>query len=202
MKKFSTCGIIGFNAPEYFFSLYGCWLMGAVTVGIYTTNAPDACYYVLHHSESEICVCQGGKQAEKIWSIRDRLPHLKAVIVYWPDEGMPTSTEGDRVKLYRWEEWLEIGNAISDEEIIEGAMKVEPGSCATLIYTSGTTGDPKGAMISHDACTFQCQGIQQRIGLQPRDRYVACSCHISCIDFFPSSQSYCCSVCGWYGSCV
>ena len=172
MKTASTCGIIGFNSPEYFFSLYGCWLMGAVTVGIYTTNAPDACYYVLHHSESEICVCQGGKQAEKIYSIRDKLPNLKAIIVYWPDEGMPQAVEGDRVKLYRWEDWLEFGNDISDEEIIEGAKKVEPGSCATLIYTSGTTGDPKGAMISHDACTFQCEGIHIRIGLDHHDRYV------------------------------
>ena len=93
MKTASTCGIIGFNSPEYFFSLYGCWLMGAVTVGIYTTNAPDACYYVLHHSESEICVCQGGKQAEKIYSIRDKLPNLKAIIVYWPDEGMPQAVD-------------------------------------------------------------------------------------------------------------
>ena len=63
----STCGIIGFNAPEYFFTLYGCWLIGAVPVGIYTTNAPDACHYNLSHSESVMCVCQGGKQAEKIF---------------------------------------------------------------------------------------------------------------------------------------
>ena len=150
--------------------------MGAVTVGIYTTNGPDACHYVLHHGECEICVCQGGKQAEKIFSIRKSLPKLKAIIVYWPDEGMPTPEEGDSVKLYRWEDWLASGEGISDEEVVEGAKKVEPGSCATLIYTSGTTGDPKGAMISLDACCFQCEGIHIRIGLDHHDRYVILLC--------------------------
>ena len=66
----STCGVIGFNSPEYFFTLYGCWLIGAVPVGIYTTNAPEACHYNLFHSEAQMCVCQGGKQAEKIFQKR------------------------------------------------------------------------------------------------------------------------------------
>ena len=135
----STCGVIGFNSPEYFFTLYGCWLIGAVPVGIYTTNAPEACHYNLFHSEAQMCVCQGGKQAEKIFAIRDQLPNLKAIVVYWPEEGMPAKGENDRVALYTWDEWLETGNEISDETIVEKAKNVEPGSCATLIYTSGTT---------------------------------------------------------------
>ena len=139
LKTCSSCGIIGFNAPEYFFTLYGCWLIGAVTTGIYTTNAPDACEFVLNHSESVICVCQGGKQAEKIYGIRSSLPYLKAVIVYWPEEGMPKEDPDSPVKLYTWDQWLQTGSSISEEEIIEDAKKVEPGSCATLIYTSGTT---------------------------------------------------------------
>ena len=139
LKKGSCCGIIGFNSPEYFFTLYGCWLIGAVSVGIYTTNAPDACHYVLHHSECEICVCQGGKQALKIFGIRNELPNLKAIIVYWPDDGMPEASPDDRVKIYKWSDWLETGSAVSDEEIVNDAKSVEPGSCATLIYTSGTT---------------------------------------------------------------
>lgn len=28
-------------------------------------------------------------------------------------------------------------------------------------------------MISHDSCTFQCEGIHIRIGLDHHDRYVA-----------------------------
>lgn len=139
VHKSSCVGIIGFNSPEYFFSLHGTWLLGAVTVGIYTTNAPDACHFVLNHSECTVCVCQGGKQAAKIYGIRDQLPHLKAIIVYWPDEGMPEADANSKVKLYKWDDFLATGASIPDDEILAEAAKVEPGSCATLIYTSGTT---------------------------------------------------------------
>ena len=91
-------------------------MLGAVSVGIYTTNAPDACHYVLHHSESMLCVCQGGKQAEKIYGIRNQLPNL-----------------------FTWDEWMKSGEETPDEEILAEAAKVQPGNCATLIYTSGTT---------------------------------------------------------------
>ena len=135
----AVVSIIGFNSCEYFFSLQVSWLAGCVPAGIYTTNSAEACYYVLHHSEATICVCEGGKSATKIASIRDRLPNLKAIIVYWPDDGIPVAEENDRVKVYRWEDWLATGAGISDEEIVNDAKNVQPGSCATLIYTSGTT---------------------------------------------------------------
>ena len=75
-------GIIGFNSPEYHFALHGTWLAGGVTAGIYTTNNEEATKYVLEHSESVICVCQSGKQLTKLLSIRDKLPLLKAIVVY------------------------------------------------------------------------------------------------------------------------
>lgn len=139
VKKSTCIGIIGFNSPEYFFTLQGTWLLGAVTVGIYTTNAPDACAYVLNHSESSICVCQGGAQARKIYGIRNELSNLKAIVVYWPDDGMPEDDGQGGAKVYRWDEFLATGCEVADEEIVADAKKVEPGSCATLIYTSGTT---------------------------------------------------------------
>ena len=52
---------------------------------------------------------------------------------------MPVAEENDRVKVYRWEDWLATGAGVSDEEIVNDAKNVQPGSCATLIYTSGTT---------------------------------------------------------------
>lgn len=77
-----TIGIIGFNSYEYFCMLQGSWLADAVPAGIYTTNAPDACYFVLNHCEAKLCLCQGGKQAEKIVGLRSKLPNLKYIVVY------------------------------------------------------------------------------------------------------------------------
>ncbi len=114
-------------------------MLGAVSVGIYTTNAPDACHYVLHHSESMLCVCQGGKQAEKIYGIRNQLPNLKAIIVYWPEDGIPKDDGNGGARVFTWDEWMKSGEETPDEEILAEAAKVQPGNCATLIYTSGTT---------------------------------------------------------------
>lgn len=72
-------------------------MAGCVTAGIYTTNSPDACQYVLEHSEARVCVCQSGKSAMKIASIRDNLPLLKAIVVYWPDDNMPVLEDKDGV---------------------------------------------------------------------------------------------------------
>jgi singapore isolate B (sub-type 7) whole genome shotgun sequence assembly, scaffold_5 len=91
--------MIGFNSPEYYFSLQGTWMAGCVTAGIYTTNSPEACEYVLAHSESRVCVCQSGKSAMKILSIRDNLPLLKAIVIYWPEDEMPEVEDKEGVNL-------------------------------------------------------------------------------------------------------
>ena len=136
----AVVSIIGFNSCEYFFSLQGSWLAGCVPAGIYTTNSAQACYYVLHHSEATICVCEGGKSATKIASIRDQLPNLKAIIVYWPEQGLPTVNQDDGfAKVYSWDDWMKLGASVPTEEIVRRTNAIKPGNCATLIYTSGTT---------------------------------------------------------------
>ena len=136
----AVVSIIGFNSCEYCFSLQGSWLAGCVPAGIYTTNSAEACYYVLHHSEATICVCEGGKSATKIASIRDRLPNLKAIIVYWPEQGLPTVNQDDGfAKVYSWDDWMKLGASVPTEEIVRRTNAIKPGNCATLIYTSGTT---------------------------------------------------------------
>ena len=97
LKKKDVCGIIGFNSPEYYFSLQGTWMADCVTAGIYTTNSPEACEYVLKHSEAKVCVCQSGKSAMKICQVRDNLPLLKAIVVYWPEDDMPSLADKEGV---------------------------------------------------------------------------------------------------------
>lgn len=82
LQRKDVVGIIGFNSPEYFFTFHGCWMADCVSTGIYTTNNPAACKYVLKNSNAKICVCEGGKQAEKIMSIAHQLPNLSTIVVY------------------------------------------------------------------------------------------------------------------------
>ena len=51
-------------------------------VGIYSTNSPEACHYVAHDCEANICVVENDAQLQKILQVRDRLPHLRAIIQY------------------------------------------------------------------------------------------------------------------------
>lgn len=82
VKAHEAIAMIGYNSVEWFFAFHGTWMVGSVTTGIYSTNAPDACEYVLSHSGSRVILCQGGKQLDKILSIRDQLPKLLAIVVY------------------------------------------------------------------------------------------------------------------------
>ncbi|KAK8790986.1 hypothetical protein WA158_005617 [Blastocystis sp. Blastoise] len=174
LKPKDTVGAIGFNSPEYFFTCHGTWLSDCCPAGIYTTNNPEACYYVLHHCEAKVCLCQGGKQATKIASIRDRLPNLKAIVVYWPEDGMPEVEEKEGLaKIYTWEDFLLLGKDIKEEEVLDRVEKCQPGSCATLIYTSGTTGEPKGVMCSHDGCMTNALAIRKNLPLLDNERLIS-----------------------------
>ena len=169
--KDSVC-ITGFNSPEYHCALHGTWLAGGITAGIYTTNSDEATEYVVAHSTSKVCVVQSGRQLQKLLNIREHLPLLKAIVVYWQDEPLPTIPEDQFARVYTWEDFLKLGEEIPESSVDERIEKVSPGSCATLIYTSGTTGEPKGVMCSHDACVFNAKSAVQAVGLKDGDRFV------------------------------
>ncbi|KAK8797386.1 hypothetical protein WA158_004594 [Blastocystis sp. Blastoise] len=174
LQRKDCISVIGFNSEEYFFSLYGSWIADVCPAGIYTTNNPDACYYVLNHCNAQICVCQGGKQAAKIASLRERLPNLKAIVVYWPDEGVPDVLDIEGLaKVYTWDQFLTLGEGIEDNIIDDRINGCEPGTCATLIYTSGTTGEPKAVMLSHDNCTCNTSAMVPHLPLVDGDIMVS-----------------------------
>lgn len=74
---FKIVNVLGFNSPEWFIASVGAILAGSITAGIYTSNAPDACHYVSHHSKAEVVVVEGNKQLEKYATMASNLPDLK-----------------------------------------------------------------------------------------------------------------------------
>lgn len=72
--------------------------------------------------------------------VRDRLPHLKAIIQYSPE---PVDPQQRDEGVMSWAEFLEIGSDVPDYEVQWRVEQQKPGHCASLIYTSGTTGQPK-----------------------------------------------------------
>lgn len=163
LKQFYSVGILGFNSPEWFISAVGTVFAGGITTGIYTTNSPEACYYVAKDCRANIIVVENHKQLEKILQIWEKLPHLQAVVQY------KGSLQVKRSDLYTWKEFMELGNDISDEQLNDVIQSQKPNQCCVLIYTSGTTGNPKGVMLSHDNITWTAAHASRAGDMQPAE---------------------------------
>ncbi|NXX94746.1 ACBG2 ligase, partial [Centropus bengalensis] len=148
LERFHGVCILGFNSAEWFIADIGAILAGGFAVGIYTTNSPEACYYVAEDCNANILVVENDKQLQKILQIHYRLPYLKAIIQYGEE------IKEKRPDLYSWKEFMDLGKDIPDLQLREVIESQKPNQCCTLIYTSGTTGQPKGVMLSHDNLTW------------------------------------------------
>ena len=119
---------------------------GAVTIGVYHTDPPSQCEYILQHSDSKLIFCEDQEQVDKIFQIWHNLPLLKKMIV---KEKFEQKGHPDCLRL---EEFLELGRARGQEEpewFEKELFASKPDDVVTFVYTSGTTGPPKAAMITH-----------------------------------------------------
>ena len=150
-----SVGILGFNSPEWFFSDLAAIFCNAISVGIYTTNSPDACKYMADHSNANILVVEDANQLKKILEIKDDLKDLKAIVQY---TGTP-----EHPGVLSWQELMNKGKEASDEALEERLKQIVINQCCHLVYTSGTTGPPKAAMLSHDNLTFTAKVLKHTI---------------------------------------
>ena len=56
-------------------TLYGC---SGLSAGIYATNSPDACFYVLDDCKANIVVVEDQNQLDKILQVRQSEPDMPA----------------------------------------------------------------------------------------------------------------------------
>ena len=154
--------ILGFNRPEWVIMDIAAMAVGGVPAGIYTTNSPTECQYIIGHAESPIILLENEDQWQKINQVRDELPALRHVV-------MMKGAEIDDELVMSWEQFMAKASEASDADFQARLDSLEMDQLATLIYTSGTTGPPKGVMLSHDNLAWTAAQTVQMFQVESGD---------------------------------
>ncbi|MBM3647594.1 MAG: AMP-binding protein [Alphaproteobacteria bacterium] len=131
--------------------------MGAVALPLFTLFGEEALEYRLADAEAQALVTDMS-QLPKVLAVRDRLPHLKTVIVIGAGAHGSAFLDWDRLLA-----------AASDSFTTVDSKAEDP---ALLIYTSGTTGQPKGALHAHRMLLGVIPPVEQWLGHWPRGNEV------------------------------
>ena len=139
--KGERVALISMNRPEWILADLALLQLGAVSVPIYPTATAKDYEYILGHAESTIAFVSNQTIADKVNSVRERLPKLRAVYTFDQVQG-----------VHHWSELLEAGKKAppaTTAALHKRRNDVTPEDLASIIYTSGTTGTPKGVMLTH-----------------------------------------------------
>jgi len=172
--------ILGDNCREWLYADIGAQACRAIAVGVYPTNVAEQCFYVLDNSDSSMVVCKDQEQVDKILEVKERLPHLKTIIVI-DMKGLRNYTDP---MIFSFEDVEELGLARHKKslELFDRMVEAtEPDDVGVMVYTSGTTGNPKGAMITHRNMVAMIQGLAQVLHFDQKDSFVSALplCHIA-----------------------
>lgn len=159
----SVC-VLSKNCPEWMFSEFAAFYANAVVCGVYPSNSPEACAYIMDKSQCNICVVDNSMQLSKIHSIRDQIPSLKAVIQI---EEPFNELMDEIANYYKWSEVMSLDTKSVQQELDTRTANVKPNECALLVFTSGTTGEPKGVMLSHDNLAVAMRAVDFIFGNSP-----------------------------------
>ncbi|MBD3853759.1 MAG: AMP-binding protein, partial [Acidobacteria bacterium] len=151
-------GILSENRPEWATTDYGAMAAGFVLVPLYTTLIPSQVAYILNDAEARMVFVSSMDHLETIRSIRDQVPSLEKVVVFYPED-----LDEDEFVI-SLDSLKKLGEGHSIADFTKMSLGAAPEDTATFVYTSGTTGDPKGVVLSHGNLMAQYDAIRPAIG--------------------------------------
>ncbi|MDQ1347182.1 MAG: long-chain acyl-CoA synthetase [Acidobacteriota bacterium] len=166
--------ILSANRPEWAIADLAAIVAGAIPTGIFVTNTPEQCAYVLDHTEATIAVADDRAALGKLLAAHGGAPRLQTVVLFDLGDEAESAATSDRPAIVSWRRLLELGEAAGEGALAERIAAQHEGDVATLIYTSGTTGAPKGVELTHRnlVWTAWC-GAHETIRMNPDDRQLS-----------------------------
>jgi len=162
VKKDDKVNIISYTCYPWVIADFGITSIGGSTVGIYQSNLPQDCKYIINHSDAVLVFAEDESQLKKLLEIRKEIPDIRKVVLF-------NGSYNDDDWVISFDEFLELGKNIPDETFYERVDAVNPQDTAGIVYTSGTTGVPKGAVLTHDNITFTAQSVRESTDIRDDD---------------------------------
>ncbi len=163
IEKGDKVNIISYTCYEWVLADFGVTSAGAATVGIYQSNLPNDCRYIIDHSDAVIIFAEDEEQLYKLMEIRETIPNIRKVVLFKRERPI------DDDWVIGFDTFLGLGKDISNEEFQKRIDEITPADTAGIVYTSGTTGVPKGAVLTHDNFIFTVQSALQHASINDGD---------------------------------